>query len=117
MGGGAVLVAAGPDFASADSIYRSPLSLILPAEPSARVLEEAYRPQVTDLGKQHPVTSGLEGAADWGRWLRQIELRTPEGHVLMNGAGERPLLVLNRVGEGPGRPLSIGPCLAVEPRL
>ncbi|UWQ49457.1 hypothetical protein K3720_16390 [Leisingera caerulea] len=100
MGGGAVLVAAGPDFASADSIYRSPLSLILPAEPSARVLEEAYRPAVTDLGRQHPVTSGLEGAADWGRWLRQIELRTPEGHVLMSGAGERPLLVLNRVGEG-----------------
>ena len=66
MGGGAVLVAAGPDFASADSIYRSPLSLILPAEPSARVLEEAYRPAVTDLGRQHPVTSGLEGAADWG---------------------------------------------------
>ncbi|MCF6432478.1 hypothetical protein [Leisingera sp. MMG026] len=100
MGGGAVLVAAGPDFASADSIYRSPLSLILPAEPSARVLQEAYRPEVTDLGKQHPVTSGLEGAADWGRWLRQVELRRPEGHVLMNGAGERPLLVLNRVGEG-----------------
>ena len=100
MGGGAVLVAAGPDFASADSIYRSPLSLILPAEPSARVLEEAYRPAVTDLGRQHPVTSGLEGAADWGSWLRQIELRTPEGHVLMSGAGERPLLVLNRVGEG-----------------
>ncbi|WP_417475331.1 hypothetical protein [Leisingera sp.] len=100
MGGGAVLVAAGPDFASADSIYRSPLSLILPAEPSARVLEQAFRPAVTDLGRQHPVTSGLEGAGDWGRWLRQIDLRTPEGQVLMSGADERPLLVLNRVGEG-----------------
>ena len=100
MAGGAVLVAAGPDFASADSIYRSPLSLILPAEPSARVLEEPYRPEVTDLGRQHPVTSGLEGTGDWGRWLRQIELRAPEGHVLMNGVGARPLLVLNRVGEG-----------------
>lgn len=100
MNGGAVLVAAGPDFASADSIYRSPLSLILPAEPSARVLEQAFRPAITDLGQQHPVTSGLEGETDWGRWLRQIELRAPEGHVLMSGAGERPLLVLNRVGEG-----------------
>lgn len=100
MGGGAVLVAAGPDFASADSIYRSPLSLILPAEPSARVLEQAYRPAVTELGQQHPVTAGLEGAQDWGRWLRQIELRNPDGQVLMSGADERPLLVLNRVGEG-----------------
>ncbi|MFW8593993.1 hypothetical protein [Cribrihabitans neustonicus] len=100
LGGGAVLVAAGPDFASADSIYRSPLAAILPAEPSARVLEEPYRPAISDLGSRHPVTAGLEGAGTWGRWLRQIELRRPEGHVLMTGAGERPLLVLDRAGEG-----------------
>jgi hypothetical protein len=29
--GGAVLIAAGPDFATADSLYRSPLSEIMPA--------------------------------------------------------------------------------------
>lgn len=98
--GGAVLVAAGPDFASADSIYRSPLSSILPASPSARVLERAYRPEITDLGQRHPVTADLTGAADWGRWLRQIEVDVPEGHVLMSGVDARPLLVLNRVEEG-----------------
>ena len=98
--GGAVLVAAGPDFASADSIYRSPLAEILPAEPTARVVEEGYRPMVTELGQRHPVTGGLGGEEAWGRWLRQIEVEPVSGYVVMQGIDERPLLVLDRVGEG-----------------
>ncbi|MFV0513684.1 MAG: hypothetical protein ACK5MY_08660 [Jhaorihella sp.] len=101
--GGAVLVAAGPDFASADSIYRSPLETILPARPTARVVEEKYRPAVTDLGHRHPVTAALESpdrSGPWGAWLRQIEVEPESGSVLMSGAGERPLLILDRVGEG-----------------
>lgn len=98
--GGAVLVAAGPDFASADSIYRSPLSQIMPATPSARVIEEGYRPTVSDLGTRHPVTAGLPDAENWGRWMRQIEVEPNAGDVLMTGVDERPLLVLERVGEG-----------------
>jgi hypothetical protein len=102
--GGAVLVAAGPDFASADSIYRSPLARVLPAAPTARVLEQAFRPKVTALGQRHPVTAGLEQAKTdtpaWGSWLRQIEVSAPKGHVVMQGVTERPLLVLNRVAEG-----------------
>ncbi|WP_226624081.1 glutamine amidotransferase [Alloyangia pacifica] len=99
--GGAVLVAAGPDFASADSIYRSPLSEILPAEPTARVIDQGYRPTVTDLGQRHPVTAGLTGADSWGRWMRQVEVQPNEdAEVLMSGAEDKPLLVLDRIGEG-----------------
>ncbi|WP_299825628.1 hypothetical protein [uncultured Roseobacter sp.] len=98
--GGAVLVAAGADFAGADSIYRSPLGAVLPAQPTARVLEEPYRPIVTDLGKRHPVTTGLPGGGDWGRWLRQIDVAQPRGNTVMSGVDERPLLILDRVGEG-----------------
>lgn len=98
--GGAVLVAAGADFAGADSIYRSPLGAVLPAQPTARVLEEPYRPIVTDLGKRHPVTTGLPGGGDWGRWLRQIDVAQPQGNTVMSGVDDRPLLVLDRVGEG-----------------
>ncbi|SNR38339.1 glutamine amidotransferase [Puniceibacterium sediminis] len=99
--GGALLIAAGPDYASADSLYRSPLSSILPAEPTARVVDEGYRPAITDLGQRHPVTSGLLGADTWGRWMRQIEVTpTPESEVVMSGADDRPLLILDRVGEG-----------------
>ncbi|MBP0484375.1 glutamine amidotransferase [Sagittula salina] len=98
--GGALLVAAGPDFAAADSIYRSPLADIIPAEPTARVLDQGYRPAVTDLGKRHPVTAGLLGEEDWGRWLRQVEVDPVSGDVVMSGLDDRPLLVLDRVGEG-----------------
>ncbi len=100
--GGAMLIAAGPDFASADSIYRTPIAPIVPARPTARVLDQSYRPKVTDLGLRHPVTAGLraEGDADWGRWLRQVELEDEAGQVVMSGANDRPLLVLDRVGQG-----------------
>ena len=100
--GGAVLIAAGPDFASADSLFRTPLESVMPARPTARVIERRYRPQVTDLGQRHPVTAGLEPESDdgWGSWMRQIELTEPTGDVVMTGADDSPLLVLDRVGEG-----------------
>ncbi|WP_137702593.1 glutamine amidotransferase [Marimonas lutisalis] len=101
--GGAILVAAGPDFASADSIYRSPLSQVIPAEPTARVIEQGYRPAVTALGQRHPVTAGLTAPSEgpeWGRWLRQVEVEATRGNVVMSGFDDQPLLVLDRVGEG-----------------
>ncbi|WP_170382144.1 hypothetical protein [Ruegeria atlantica] len=98
--GGAVLIAAGPDFASADSIFRSPLAPILPAQPTARVIEERFVPKVTDLGHRHPVTTDLGESEEWGAWLRQIDVNHRTGEMLMTGVDERPLLVLDRVGEG-----------------
>ena len=99
--GGAVLVAAGADFASANSLYRSPLRDILPAEPTARVVTKPFRPNLTKLGQKHPVTADLtKDKSEWGRWLRQIEVIQTSGHILMSGADERPLLILDRQGEG-----------------
>ncbi|PWE32256.1 hypothetical protein DDZ14_11015 [Maritimibacter sp. 55A14] len=108
--GGAVLLSAGPEFAGAESLWRSPLSEVLPAAPTANVVERGFLPRVSDIGARHPVTSGLEdfapresaadGTPGWGRWLRQIEVTPESGHTVMTGAGERPLLQLDRVGEG-----------------
>ena len=104
--GGAVLVAAGPDFASAASLARSPLGDILPVQPTGRVFEQGYRPQLTGAGHRHPVTAGLDGAGDadtdatWGRWFRQVELVATGGSTVMAGIDGAPLLVLNRVGQG-----------------
>ena len=98
--GGAVLVAAGPDFASADSLFRSPLGRVLPAQPSARVIEDRYLPTVTDLGARHPVTTDLSEMDTWGSWLRQIDVQPLSGSVVMSGFEDRPLLILDRVGEG-----------------
>ncbi len=102
-GGGTVLVAAGPEFGAVDSLYRSPLAEILPVAPTAQVIEEGYRPELTDLGRRHPVTEGLEADAPeggWGRWFRLVEVEHLDGQILMTGPGDRPLLVLNRVDQG-----------------
>jgi hypothetical protein len=98
-----VLVAAGPEFGAVDSLWRSPLADVLPVEPTSRVIEGGFRPALTDLGRRHPVTEGLEELAPeggWGRWFRQIDVIPRAGQVVMSGADDRPLLVLNRVDEG-----------------
>jgi hypothetical protein len=41
--GGAVLVASGPAFAGVESLWRTPLSEVLPARPTAGVIEEGLR--------------------------------------------------------------------------
>lgn len=98
--GGAVLLAAGPDFAGANSLFRSPLGRVIPAEPTARVVEEPFTPSVTDLGQRHPVTADLPNGGDWGRWMRQIDLTPRSGQVVMTGADDRALLILDRVDQG-----------------
>ena len=110
MDGGAVLVSSGPEYGSAESIYRSPLGAILPGAPTARVFEEGYVPQITDLGDRHPVTEGLaafspnpttEDGPGWGRWLRLVDVVVPEtASVVMSDEDDRPLLALERIGEG-----------------
>jgi hypothetical protein len=102
--GGAVLVAAGPDYASSTSIWRTPLDAILPAEPSGNVTNRAFRPELTDLGQRHPVTRGLDGAEDkpphWSEWFRVVDTRSATGTTIMQGPDAKPLLVLSREGEG-----------------
>ncbi|MFL6946798.1 MAG: hypothetical protein ACJ8FU_01220 [Xanthobacteraceae bacterium] len=102
--GGAVLVAAGPDYASQTSIWRTPLDAILPAEPSGRTTEQPFHARLTDLGKRHPVTRGLEGAGSdpphWSRFFRLVDTREARGTAVMDGPDGKPLLVLSREGEG-----------------
>jgi hypothetical protein len=102
--GGALLVAAGPDYAGLGSIYDTPLSSVLPGAPTGKIVEEPYHAKVTELGERHPVTRDLEGGAseppEWGRWLRLVDVEGPNGNVVMSGAEDKPLLILNRDGDG-----------------
>jgi len=102
--GGAVLVAAGPDYASPSSIWRTPLDAILPAEPNGRMTEQPFHARLTDLGKRHPVTRGLEGGADepphWSRWFRLVDARPAKGTAVMQGPDDKPLLLLSREEKG-----------------
>ena len=102
--GGAVLFAAGPEFATPASLARTRLSPIIPGFPTGEIFEEPYRAALTPDGERHPVTRGLEGSQTtppaWGQWLRILDADVQAGTTVMSGARERPLLVLERYEEG-----------------
>lgn len=104
--GGAILVSAGPEMASVESLNLSPLGTVLPATPTGRVINQPFTPELTEVGKRHPVTANLPGApsADgksWGRWLRMSQVKPEaDAEVVMTGADDNPLLIMNRVGKG-----------------
>jgi hypothetical protein len=104
--GGALLAAAGPEFASPLTIHRTALNSVLPAAPTSNVLQGGFLPKLTDTGRRHPVTADLKGSGnpgknpDWGRWFRHVDAEVNQGVTVMTGAQDRPLLVLDRVGEG-----------------
>jgi hypothetical protein len=103
--GGALLVAAGPEYAGEMTIANTPLVAALPATPTGEITEQGFLPQLTGAGKRHPVTRGLEGSSseppNWSRWFRIIDVEeNPVGEVVMKGPDDRPLLILNRKGKG-----------------
>ncbi len=102
--GGALLIVAGPHFATNSSLYRTPLSVILPARPTRRVDEAGYRPQISNLGEAHPVTADFAkpgGEAErWGRWFRRIDADITTGDILLEDDAGEPLLILDRVSQG-----------------
>jgi hypothetical protein len=102
--GGAVLIAAGPDYASQTSIWHTPLDAVLPAEPTGDMTEQAFRARLTQVGQRHPVTRGLEGAntnpPHWSQWFRVVNLSKTTGTSVMEGPDAKPLLVLAREEKG-----------------
>ncbi len=103
--GGALLVSVGPEFSGAPSLANTPLGQVLPARPlpGARALREApFRPAVSDMGRRHPVTEGLQPgpAPEWGRWYRLLASEQRGGTNLLEGPDGNPLLLLDRVGQG-----------------
>ena len=103
-GGGALLMAVGPEFAGVRSLYHTPLGDVMPGTPTGRVLDQGFRPALTADGRRHPVTMPLVAAGTgperWGRWFRQVDVARRSGVAIMEGRGSTPLLVLDRVGEG-----------------
>jgi uncharacterized membrane protein len=118
--GGALLLTAGPEFASPESLDQTPLADVLPAHAPASgsgVIAGAFRPVVTALGARHPVTEGLAGAnqgdpgapgsaspsggaPSWGPWYRAIASEDVSGQVVMTGPSGVPLLVLSHADQG-----------------
>ncbi|MCQ8241029.1 VWA domain-containing protein [Rhizosaccharibacter radicis] len=124
-GGGGLLLTAGPEFIGRGTLQDTPLSEVLPAHvpEEGGLVEQAFRPMPTALGRRHPVTAGLpqmppptEGGAGgggntgagpngaaanrWGPWFRALRPDRTEGEVLLTGPDRSPLLVLKQQGDG-----------------
>ena len=102
VNGGALLDASGPEYAGPYSLSLSPLQNILPTEPTGDIIVQEFIPIMTKDGERHPVTANLKDDinSNWGPWYRMVEGLTIAGDVLLEGPDARPLLVLNRVGQG-----------------
>ncbi len=106
--GGAVLIAAGSQFAKRRSLARTPLAQIMPALPTGSVTTGPFKATVSKEGRRHPVTRALPGASlspydtppAWGRWFRIMDADARSGDVLMKGPQDKPLLLLDRRGKG-----------------
>jgi hypothetical protein len=102
--GGAVLLAAGGEFAGPGSLATTPLMQILPARPQGNPIERPFLPRVSRLGERHPVTRALPGwdreNPQWAPWFRLVASQASTGASVMTGPDDLPLLVLNRVQKG-----------------
>lgn len=102
--GGALMMAVGPDYATTEGLFYSPLGRIAPARPTGKLIEQAFRAKITETGGKHPVTRGLPGSQttppNWSDWFRQVGAQTSRGAAVMAGAGDQPLLILSREGKG-----------------
>ncbi|WP_300376199.1 hypothetical protein [Henriciella sp.] len=97
--GGALMIAAGEDFAGPASLANTPLAGVLPALPTNSIEVGEFTPELSDTGKRHTVTQSLDGR-EWGSWVRYIKAEAEAGDVLMTARNGDPLLVVDRVDEG-----------------
>ena len=98
--GGALLLSCGPDFAGGNSLATTSLGEIMPGLPKNKVISEVFTPRINKAGEAHPVTQFMTDMETPGPWLRQVDLNVRSGDVLMEGAQNKPLLILERVDKG-----------------
>ncbi|MGQ3672126.1 hypothetical protein ACT6QG_07000 [Xanthobacter sp. TB0136] len=104
QGGGALLVSSGLDYVDFGSLYNTPLEDVLPAVPTGAVTEEPFHPRLSEAGKRHPVTRDLPGSQseppNWSRFFRVIDTEARSGTALISAPGDKPVLLVDQVGEG-----------------
>ena len=101
--GGGVLEITGPSYNSKSSLFRTDMGQILPGVPSGKVLYKDFKPQLTDLGKKHPITKSLfinsEKIGSWFQMNQMVEIDN-KSLVLLSGINDHPLLSVKKVNKG-----------------
>ncbi len=102
--GGALLIAAGPEYGKPGGLQDTPLRAILPAQSTGTMLEDPFLPRISTIGERHPVTRKLPGAEGdqprWAPWFRMVAANATTGATVMSDASANPLLVLSREDKG-----------------
>ena len=101
--GGAILEITGPSYNSNSSLFRTEIGKILPGIPSGKVLVGEYKPRLTEIGKNHPVTKNLfSDMKNYGSWyqMNKIDELDDESITLLSGLNNKPLLVIKKVNKG-----------------
>jgi len=102
--GGALLIAAGPEFGTPDGLGNSPIGDIAPARPTGEEYDKPFRAQVSADGAKHPVTRPFALAPgakpSWGEWFRAVGADVVGGDTVLEDEDKHPLLALSRVDKG-----------------
>jgi uncharacterized membrane protein len=105
--GGGVLIASGPEYVSPKSIYNTAFKDVLIGSPNKDSIERPFKPHLSDQGKIHPITRGIDNGLftgeNWAEWLRQIDVTSNPASgekVLMSGIDDRPLLLIGEKDNG-----------------
>ncbi len=112
--GGALLIAAGEDFAGPASLARSPLASVLPASPPV-CAHRGIRPG-TDGGRQAPRRHGPLEGRQWGGWMRYVESTAETGDTVLAAPDGRRFW-FSTASTRAGRHADVRPDLAVGARL
>jgi hypothetical protein len=102
--GGALLLAAGPEFETPEGMFNTPLGAISPAAPTGDDVVRPFRPEISPDGRKHPVARDLPGGdvspPAWGGWFRAIGAKLTGGVNVLQAGPSTPLLALSRVEKG-----------------
>ena len=103
--GGALLIAAGPEYAGqpVDRAHAAVAARCRPRRPARWWKRPSIRASPTSASAIRSRAAWRARPAEpphWSRWFRLIGIDQPEGEVVMKGPDDRPLLVLDRKGEG-----------------
>ena len=102
LSGGALLDIVGKKHLTKDSLINSPIKQILPTIPLENISNKMFKPELTKVGKLHPITNKLKNnyqEKPWGEWTNYTRSQLTSGKVLLHHKSD-PLLAVDYVGKG-----------------
>lgn len=101
--GGAILEITGPSYNSRNSLFRTQVGKILPGAPTGKSLRGEFKPELTELGKKHPITKSIfKNLKNYGSWyeMNDVLIDNKETSVLLKGLKDKPLLSIKKIDKG-----------------